>query len=326
MDFRVLITSKYLQTPEEHAQVDRFFRSNDVEPGYRRCFTEDDLIEALPGIDGLMCSTDPVTARVLDTAPGLKVIARTGVGYETIDVPAATARGIPVCITAGANRTSVAELTIALMLSLARRLPENLDLVQQGGWKQLMGTELAGKTLGIAGLGQIGKAVAQRARAFEMNLLAADPFPDFGFAEANRVRLLPLEQLLGESDFVSLHLFLNSLNRHLINAERLALMKPTAYLINTSRGGIVDSAALYEAIRARRIAGAALDVMEQEPPDDSPLRGLPNVLLTPHIGGASVESRERTALMAAESVLAALRGERPANLVNPEIYQARRIA
>jgi D-3-phosphoglycerate dehydrogenase len=319
--FRALITSKYLQQPEEHAQVDRYLRSHGIEPVYQRCPTEADLIAVLSEIDGLICSTDPVTARVLETAPRLKVIVRTGVGYDTIDVQAASARRIPVCITPGANRISVAELTIALMLSLARSLPHHLDLVQSGGWKSTMGTELAGKTLGIVGLGQIGKAVAQRARAFEMRVLATDPYPDLDFAEAYEIVFTSLEQLLDESDFVSLHLFLNEQNRHLMNAERLALMKPTACLINTARGGIVDGTALFDALQSKRIAGAALDVMDPEPPGDSPLLSLPNVLITPHIGAATVEYRERSAQMAADAVIAALRGERPANPVNLEIYQ-----
>jgi D-3-phosphoglycerate dehydrogenase len=320
--FRALITSKYLQQPDEHALVDRYLRSHDIEPVYQRCPIEADLIAALPDIDGLICSADPVTARVLETAPRLKVIVRTGVGYDTIDVQAATTRRLPVCITPGANRISVAELAFALMLSLARNLTQHLELVQSGGWKPTMGTELARKTLGIVGLGQIGKAVAQRARAFKMRVLATDPYPDPEFAEAYEIAFTSLEQLLGESDFVSLHLFLNEQNGHLINAERLALMKPTAYLINTSRGGIVDSAALFDALQSQRIAGAALDVIDPEPPGDSPLLGLPNVLITPHIGAATVEYRERSAQMASEALVAALQGDHPANMINPEIYQS----
>jgi D-3-phosphoglycerate dehydrogenase len=298
--FRALITSKYLQRPDEHAQVDHYLRLHGIEPVYQRCLTEADLIATLHEIDGLICSTDRVTARVLGAAPRLKVIVRTGVGYDTIDVQAASARRIPVCITPGANRISVAELTFALMLSLVRNLLQQLDIVQRGGWKPTMGSELAGKTLGIVGLGQIGKTVAQRARAFEMRVLAADPYPDLDFVEAYEIVFTSLEQLLGESDFVSLHLFLNEQNRHLIDAERLALLKPTAYLINTARGGIVDGTALFNALQSKRIAGAALDVMDPEPPGYSPLLGLPNVLITPHIGAATIEYRERSAQMAAE--------------------------
>lgn len=318
---RVLITSKYLQQPDEHARIDRYLRLHEIEPVYRRCPTEADLLDALPKIDGLICSTDPVTAHVLNAAPQLKVIVRTGVGYDTIDVQAASTQRIPVCITPRANRISVAELTLALMLSLVRNLPQQLGAVQQGSWKPTMGTELAEKTLGIVGFGQIGKAVAQRARAFEMKVLATDLYPDLGFAAAYDVTFTTLEKLLAESDFVSLHLFMSAENRHLINAERLGLMKPTACLINTARGGIVDSAALFEALQSKRLAGAALDTIDPEPPGDSPLLGMPNVLITPHTGAATNEYRERSAQMAAESVVAALRGEKPDNLVNSEIYQ-----
>jgi len=318
---RVLITSKYLQQPDEHARIDAYLRTHEIEPVYQRCLTETDLLSVLPEMDGLICSPVPVTPRVLDTAPRLKVIVRTGVGYDTIDLQAANARQIPVCITPGANRISVAELTLGLMLSLVRDLPQQINAVRQGGWKPIMGAELAGKTLGLVGFGQIGKAVAQRARAFEMKMLATDLYPDLEFAVAYEVTFASLENLLAESDFVSLHLFLSAENRHLINAERLALMKPTAYLINTARGGIVDSAALFEALQTKRLAGAALDTIEPEPPGDSPLLGLPNVLITPHTGAATSEYRERSAQMAADSVIAALRGEKPENLVNPEIYQ-----
>jgi len=320
---RVLITSKFLQKLNEHARIDQYLRSHEIEPVYQRCLTEADLIEAIPEIDSLICSTDPVTARVLNAAPRLKVIVRSGVGFDTIDVQAASARRIPVCITPGANRHSVAELTLALMLSLARNLPQQLDAVQQGGWEPIMGMELAGKTLGIVGFGHIGRAVAQRARAFEMKVFATDPYPDLEFAAAYDVTFTTLEKLLAESDFVSLHLFLNVKNRHLINTERLGLMKPTAYLINTARGGIVDNTALFDALQSKRLAGAALDVIDPEPPDGSPLLELPNVLITPHTGTATIEYRERSAQMAAESVVSALRGERPANLVNPEIYTER---
>ena len=319
--YRALITSKYLQQPDEHARIDHYLRSHEIEPVYQRCLTEADLLEALPEIDALICSPVPVTTRVLEANPRLKVIVRTGVGYDTVDLQAANARHIPVCITPGANRLSVAELTLGLMLSIARNFNQQMNAVQQGEWKPIMGSELAGKTLGLVGFGQIGKAVAQRARAFEMKLLAADPYPDLEFASAYDVTLTTQEELLAESDFVSLHLFLNAENRHLINAERLALMKPTAYLINTARGGIVDSEALFNALQSKKIAGAALDVIDPEPPGNSPLLGLSNVLFTPHTGAATNEYRERSAQMAAESVVAALRGERPANLVNPEIYK-----
>lgn len=316
---RVLITSHFLKAG---CEVDGYLRSAGFEPVFRQCHTEEEMIDALQGVDGIICSSDPLSARVIESADRLKVIARTGVGYNSIDVKAATARGIPVCILPGANRHAVAEYTFALMLACARKLQENLDEVKQGGWKIHNGVELAGKTLGIVGLGRIGKEVAQRARAFEMRILANDPKKDEPFAEEHGVAYVPLEQLLRESDFVSLHCYLDKNSYHLINAERLAIMKPTAILINTARGPVVDSEALYHALREHRIAAAGLDVHEQEPlEEDSPLRNLPNVLLTPHAAAGTVEFRSRAPFLAADAVIQTLRGERPAHPVNPEVFE-----
>jgi D-3-phosphoglycerate dehydrogenase/(S)-sulfolactate dehydrogenase len=180
--------------------------------------------------------------------------------------------------------------------------------------------DLAGKTLGIVGLGTIGKEVARRARAFEMRLLAHDAVEDLRFAEAHGVVYVTLDRLLAESDFVSLHCFLNAASRHLIDAERLARMKPTAFLINTARGGIVDTAALVEALRAERIAGAALDVFEGEPlAADSPLRRLERVYLSSHVGGVTADARRLSGSAAADNLLSALAGQRPSGAVNPEV-------
>ncbi|HSB68908.1 MAG TPA: phosphoglycerate dehydrogenase [Candidatus Methylomirabilis sp.] len=317
---RVLITSIFLRPGDE---VDRRLREAGLEPVYhpltgRR--TEEELIDLLRGVEGVIVSMDPFTARVLATAPQLKVISRTGVGYDAVDLAAATAQGILVTTTPGVNRHAVAELAMALMLCCARRMGENLAEVRRGGWTRHEGVDLAGKTLGIVGLGTIGKEVAQRAHAFEMRILAHDLVQDLQFAEALRIGYAPLDHLLRESDFVSLHLFLTDATRHLINAERLALMKPTAFLINTARGGIVDTAALCRALQEKRIAGAALDVVEGEPlAADSPLRDLDNVYLTPHVGGATADARRHAGAMAAENLIRALRGECPQGLVNPQV-------
>ena len=317
---RILITSIFLRAGDD---VDCRLREAGFEPVYHPLTgkrTEEELIDLLRGIDGVIVSSDPFTARVLAAAPQLKVISRTGVGYDAIDMKAATARGIVVTTTPGVNRHAVAEWAMALMLCCARKLTTNLDEVRRGGWTRHEGIDLAGKTLGLVGLGTIGKEVAQRATAFEMRILAYDLVQDLPFAEAHRVSFVPLDQLLRESDFVSLHLFLNDASRHLINAERLALMKPTAYLINTARGGIVDTAALCLALKEKRIAGAGLDVVESEPlPPDSPLRGCDNVYLSPHVGGASADARRLSGAMAAENLIRALRGERPQGIVNPEV-------
>ena len=216
----------------------------------------------------------------------------------------------------------MADYSFGLLLACARRLLENLNEVPKGGWNRHQGRDAAGATLGIIGLGAIGKEVAKRARGFDMRVLAYSRSRDEAFAAQHGVTYVPLEQLLRESDFVSIHTSLNEQTRHLINADRLALMKPTAYIINTARGGIVDTQALYRALKEKRIAGAALDVFEQEPLGaDSQLRQLDNLYFSPHAAGNTAQSREMVGRMAAENVIAIMRGERPAGIVNPEVLQ-----
>jgi D-3-phosphoglycerate dehydrogenase len=317
---RILITSIFLKAGDD---VDRYIRVQGMETVYRPWHggrTEEELIGLLQGIDGAIVSTDPFTARVIQAADRLKVISRTGVGYDAVDVLAATARGIIVTTTPGVNRHAVADWALALMLCCARKVPENLAEVRQGAWTRYEGMDLDGKTLGVVGLGTIGKEVAKRAKAFGMRLLAFDLVQDPPFAEGQGIAYVSLEDLLRQSDFVSIHCFLNAATRHLINAERLALMKPTAFLVNTARGGIVDTEALYQALRAKRIAGAGLDVFEGEPlRADSPLRALENVYLSPHCAGSTADARERSGTMAAENLVRALRGERPEGIVNQEV-------
>lgn len=318
---RILITSKYLQRPFEQVEIAKYFQSIGADVEFQQCATEEELILALADKDALMCNPAPVTARVIESAPRLKVIARTGIGYDTIDLHAANKKKIAVCNTPGANRIAVTEYTFALLLACARNLTQNLNEVQQGGWKITMGSELSGKTLGIVGLGMIGKSVALLARAFEMNVLATARSPDKEFAAAHQITYVQPEHLLKESDFVTLHLYLDAKTRHFINEERLALMKPTAYLINTARGAIIDNAALYQAIKNKQIQGAALDVHEQEPLGESPLRGLPSVLLSPHAASGTNEYRQRSARIAAEAIISVLHGKQPTNLINPEIFR-----
>ena len=318
--WRVLITSIFLKEGDD---VDRHLRAHGTETVYRPWHggrTEEELIDLLQGIDGAIVSTDPFTARVIQAADRLKVISRTGVGYDAVDVPAATKRGVIVTTTPGVNRHAVADWALALILCCARKVPENLAEVHRGAWTRHEGVDLAGKTLGIVGLGTIGKEVAQRAKAFKMRILAYDLVQDLPFAVDQGIAYVSLEDLLRQSDFVSIHCFLNEATRHLINAERLAVVKPTAYLINTARGGIVDTEALCQALQSKRIAGAGLDVFEGEPlRADSPLRTLKNVYLSPHCAGSTTDARERSGTMAAENLIKGLRGERPEGIVNPEV-------
>ena len=318
--WRVLVTSEVV---DKGSDGDRLLQAAGVETVFNRWHgnrTEDELIAILQGMDGVVAGLDPFTARVIGSSDRLKVIARTGVGYDAVDVPAATERGIAVCSNPGVNKRSVAEYAMGLILACSRKLYENLSVVRAGGFERHQGVELSGRTLGIMGLGSIGKEVAKRASGFDMKILAYDVYKDEAFAEKYGVTYVPLEQLLAQSDFVTLHLFLDSTTRHLINAERLSLMKPTAYLVNTARGGIVDQEALYQALKEKKIAGAALDVFENEPLEaDSPLRTLYNAYLSPHVAAWSWNVLHASGLMGAENVLRILRGEKPLSIVNPEV-------
>ncbi|GAA2613306.1 phosphoglycerate dehydrogenase [Actinomadura fulvescens] len=316
---RVLVTTAWLR-PDD--QVDRLLRDAGFEVVHSsskdRENTGESLVEAVKGVDGIVAGTDAFTREVITAAEDLKVFGRTGAGYDNIDVAAATERGIAVCPTPGANRRSVAEHVLALMLNCARLIPQNLKSVQEGGWDQAGGRELEGATLGIVGLGSIGKLVARLGGALGMDVLAFDADLDHAFAERHGVRGVGLEELLRRSDFVSLHLLLDGSTHHLIDAAALALMKPSAYLINTARGGVVDEDALADALERGALAGAALDVVEVEPlPAGSRLRGLDNLIVTAHIGAATRESRARSGAMAARAVIDVLNGRTPEFVVNP---------
>jgi phosphoglycerate dehydrogenase-like enzyme len=283
--------------------------------------TEDEMLRQIPGITAVLASSEPYTPRVFAAAPQLRVIARAGVGYDAVDVPAATAHGVAVTITPGANQDAVAEHTFALILGLAKRLITSHEGVKTLKWPRHRTQPLRGRTLGIAGLGRIGKAVAVRGAAFGMALLAYEPFPDMKFVEQYQVRLVPLAQLLAESDYLSLHVPLTEESRYLINRRTLALMKPTACMINTARGGLECEADLLEALKSKRLAGAGLDVFEEEPPSKViPLFEQDNVVLTAHNAGVDTQSMDDMAVSAAEAIASLSRGEWPAEkVVNPEV-------
>jgi D-3-phosphoglycerate dehydrogenase len=282
--------------------------------------SEQELLAAVRDADAIIAGTEQITAAVLDAAPRLRVIARRGVGYDSVDVAAATARGIPVAITGGVLSDAVADMTLALLLAVARRVAEFDRVVKAGGWDRIPTTDVWGKTLGIVGLGGIGRAVARRAAGFGMRLLAHDTQPDAAAAAALGVTLCALDTLLAESDIVTLHVPLGPSTRGLIGEAALRRMKPTAILINTSRGAVVDEDALLRALRDGRLAGAGLDVFAQEPVRDLALVQLPNVVATPHVASHTVETLTRMETSCAEAVLAALRGERPRHVVNAEVY------
>ena len=276
--------------------------------------SHDELVQALATATALIVRSETkVTAAMIDGAPELKVVARAGIGVDTIDVAAATRRGIAVMNAPGANTVSAAEHAIALLLSLLRHIPEAAETMRQGGWdrKRFEGSELRGKTLGVVGLGRIGGYVARVAHAFGMTIVAYDPFVTPQRAAELQARLVPIERLLEEADIVTLHVALTDDTRHILNAPRLALMKPTAFLVNTARGELVDEGALVAAVKEKRIAGAAIDVFAEEPlPKESPLRGLDRVLLTPHLAASTSEAQRRVAIEICTAVRdALLRGD-----------------
>jgi phosphoglycerate dehydrogenase-like enzyme len=285
--------------------------------------TEADLLEQMDGVRAGLAGSEPYTRRVFENCPDLKVVARVGVGYDAVDVKAATDHGVVVTIAPGTNQDAVSEHCFMLILALAKNLMRQHQPIRDGKWPRPASLPLRGKMLGLVGLGRIGRSMAIKALAFGMEVMAYEPFPDMAFVEKHGVTLSPLEDLLRQADYVSLHLPAMEGTRALINAERLKLMKPTAFLINTARGAVVDEVALYEALRDKRIAGAGLDVLEEEPPlPNNPLLQLDNVVLTAHTAGVDLQSRDDMARKAAECIAAISRGEWPAEcVVNPEVRE-----
>jgi len=288
--------------------------------GNEATLKEADILPLVEQVDAIMAGAEPITARVIAAAPRLKVIARRGVGYDAVDLAAATARGVVVTTTVGVLSEAVADHAFALMLAVARQIPEFHRKVKAGVWDRTPTLEVFGKTLGIVGFGAIGRAVARRGAGFGMRLLAYDIIADTTTAAALGVDLCPLDVLLTESDFVTLHVPLSPATRGLIGDETLRRMKPTAILINTSRGDTVDEPALLRALREGRIAGAGLDVFHDEPLLDFSLVELHNVVATPHVAAHTIDTQARVERAAAESIVAVLKGARPSHVVNPEVY------
>lgn len=274
-------------------------------------------------VEILVSGLFPVTAAQLDAAPRLKAVIKNGVGVDNIDVAAATARGIPVINAPGTNANAVAELALGGMLSLARRIPQGHMAVVGGQWVRHVGTELSGKTLGVVGLGNIGRNLAAKATALGMKVIATELYPDAAFVAQHRIELLPLPELLARADYVSLHVFGGQGNAHLIGASELALMKPGAFLLNYARGEVVDLDALAAALKAECLGGAAIDAYEVEPPDRShPIFADPRVVFTPHSGADTAESSERCGLSVIADADLVLAGERSPRCLNPQVYSA----
>ncbi len=318
---RVLLTSTSFQdTPGAHHDL---LRSTGWEVATARGpLGEADTLALMGGFDGYICGDDAITPAVLDRAlPRLKVISKYGIGTDKIDLAAATARGIPVLFTPGVNHTTVAEHAFLLLLALERNLLFHADSTRAGGWKRKTGFELLGKTLGIVGLGRIGREVAVRARAFGMELVGFGRHWDAGFAAAHGIRRMDtVQDLMRVSDYVSLHTDLKPETQDLIRAETIAHLKPGALVVNLARGEVVNTADVVAALRDGRLRGYASDVLDQEPPPaDHPLTKLPNALITPHIASRTAESVQRQASCAVENLIKAFRGERPEGVKNPQV-------
>lgn len=297
---------------------------------YDHPMSREDLLKGVKNVDGLLCMImDHIDQEVIDAAPRLKMIANYGVGYDNIDVQAASSRGIWVSNTPGVLVDATADLTMALMLAVARRVVEGDHIVRAEQWKAwspyvFLGVDVSGKTLGIIGLGQIGRAVAVRAKGFGMTILYYNRHRiDINDEEKLGVRYASLDELLSKSDFVSLHVSLNPQSRRLIGMDQLRMMKRSAFLINVSRGPVVHEGALVEALEQGIISGAGLDVYENEPQVSSGLKKLTNVVLLPHIGSATIETRTRMGNKAVENLLNGLRGDLPQNCLNPDARKPR---
>ena len=319
---KIFVTRRLPQPP-----LDRLAEAFDVEINpENRVLEKREIIAGARGKDALLCLlTDAIDAEVMDAEPKLRVISNYAVGYNNIDVEAATARKLPVTNTPGVLTDTSADLAFALILASARRVAEGDAFTRAGkfdGWGPLMmlGYDVYGKTLGILGMGRIGTAVAKRAQGFDMRILYVSRTPKPTAETRYNARRVDMETLLKESDFLSVHAPMTDETHHMIGAAELAKMKPTAFLINTARGPIVDEAALVSALQSGAIAGAGLDVYEREPELAPGLAECENAVLIPHLGSATIETRTKMAELAVENAIAVIEGRRPAHLVNPETF------
>jgi phosphoglycerate dehydrogenase-like enzyme len=326
MSWKILITAKAPSIDEVGAQaLGRLTEAGCevIHPPKYGPLTVAELLPQLEGIDAVLAGMDPFNAEVLASkeAAHLKIISRWGIGIDAIDLPAAAKQGIVVANTPGLLNEAVADYAMGMLLAMARRIPQGWQSLRGGQWDSEWGPDLGGKTLGLVGCGGIGQAVAKRAKGFDMRLLGYDPMPSPKARELG-IEFVPMEQLLEQSDFISLHSALTPETRGLIGEAQLFAMKPTAMLINTARGAVIDEDALARALKEGWIAGAALDVFVAEPlPADHPLHGVPNLLLTPHQASLGYGSGAKVSMAAAQAILDVRAGRKPHWIVNPDVYQ-----
>ncbi len=310
---KILVTPTSFLKPENREAKEKLERFADevIYNPFGRPLQADEIGPLLAGVDGYIAGLDYITAEVLEEAPDtLKTISRYGAGVDRVDLPAAKAKGITVTNTPGTNAVAVCELAFGMLLGLARSITRLDKAVRKGEWPRNDGMELKGKTLGIAGMGAIGKNLAVRARAFEMNVVAYDPWFDEAFGREYGVSSVTFEELLKVSDAISLHMPLNDATHHIVNAQALSTMKDGAILINTARGGLIDELAAAEALKSGKLRGLGLDVYETEPVTDSPLIGFDNVVMTPHTGAHTKEAIVGMGVMAVDNLIAVLKGEK----------------
>ncbi len=315
---RVLITST--RVPEEGEALRELEAAGcELIVDLRRSgHAEEEMMALVPGVDAVIAGMEPFTERVFEVADRLRLIARTGVGYNAIDVDVATHLGVAVTIGIGTNDRAVADCAIGLMIAAARRIPQAHAQAKAGVWDRPTGYDVWQQTLGILGTGRIGRQVAQRATGFEMRILAYDTVQDPAWADSLGVRYVPLDELVRESDFITVHVPLFAETRGIIGERELRMMKRNAIVVNTARGGLIDEPALQKALREGWIAGAALDVVEVEPPEGAhPFAELDNAVITPHLAGGTRGSVKEMSRAAIDEVLRLTRGERPLHVVNP---------
>jgi D-3-phosphoglycerate dehydrogenase len=317
MAFRVLIATRSFGSTSQkpwHVLADAGVEV--VKADMKGELTEERLIDWLKDIDGAVVGVVPMTARVMENSPRLKVVSMHGVGVDHIDLEAAARLGIVIANCPGANDQAVADLAVGLMIAIARNIPPADRALRDQQWGRYSGSELWGKTLGLIGYGRIGRGVAKRALGFDMQVLVYDPYIQAEQIGLMGVRLTAsLKEVIQSADFLSLHAALTDETRAMIGEAELRAMKPTAYLINTARGGLLDESALHKALQEKWIAGAALDVFVDEPPLGSPLLGLENIVVTPHVGAHTQQAIERMGVMAAQNVILTLQGGQPLNRV-----------
>lgn len=292
------------------------FTSDIIYNPYGRPMTEDELIPLLADCDGFIAGLDDVTEKVIASAKKLKVISRYGVGVDRVDLAAAKAKNIAVTNTPGANAQAVAELAFAMIFNLARRISYLNERTKAGEWVRSTGMELNGKTIGILGLGSIGKYLAKYAQGLPMKVMAYDPYIDEKYAKEHNITVASFDELIEQADVISLHLPLTPDTRHLINKAAFSKMKKGAILVNTSRGGIIDEDAAYEALVNKHLGGLGLDAFEVEPPTASPLFDLDNVVVTPHTGAHTKEAIDNMAQLSVENLINVLNGNECIHIVN----------